>query len=207
MSLDEHHALPDSLTVRYIEVRVGKDGFRTQHLHIVTTLLDPETDSAESIAELYHDRWHVELDLDSIKTTLGLDILRGQTPHMMRLEFFVGLLAYNLIRLTILNSATAAADAGVALRSDGTTVTPRTISFTAAKNMLATSLLLVHTLDVATHTHTADLLRLATRRVGHRPNRVEPRVLKRQQKAYPHPKEPRCELRKKLCEHHALVVI
>ena len=199
MSLEEHRALPDSLTVRYIEVRVGKNGFRTQHLHIVTTLLAPETDPRESLIELYHDRWHVELDLRAIKTTLGLDILRGQTPHMMRLEFFVGLLAYNLIRLYILNSAATA---------DDPTVTPRNISFTMAQNMIATSLLLIHFMDAAASlTHTSDLLRrLATHRVGHRLNRVEPRVLKRQQKAYPHPKEPRSELRKKLCKHHALVV-
>jgi len=107
--------------------------------------------------------------------------------------------AYNLIRLHILNSAATA---------DDPTVTPRNISFTAAKTTIATSFLLIHHLDAsAAHPHiAASLRRLATHRVGHRPDRVEPRVLKRQQKAYPHPKEPRRELREKLCQHHALVV-
>ncbi|MBP5974043.1 hypothetical protein HW132_15160 [Brasilonema sp. CT11] len=31
-------------------------------------------------------------------TTLGMEILRGKTPHMVRKEIYVYLLAYNLLR-------------------------------------------------------------------------------------------------------------
>jgi hypothetical protein len=48
---------------------------------------------------LYGRRWHVELDVRHIKTTLGMETLRCRTPEMVRKELWVDLLAYTLIRL------------------------------------------------------------------------------------------------------------
>ena len=188
MSVEEYRDVPDILSVRLTEVCVREKGSRVRHLHVVTTLLDTDDVSAETLADLYKKRWHVELDLRSIKTMMGLDILRGKTPHMMRLEFFVGLLAYNLIRLTILNSAAV---------SDGV---PRAISFTAAKILITTdwSLMLLMP-SAATHPYLiANLRELKKHRVGHRGARCEPRVIKRRPKAFPRLQEPRESLRKKL---------
>ena len=42
--------------------------------------------------------WLVELDIRSIKCSLGMDVIRGKTPEMVRTEFWSCLLAYNLIR-------------------------------------------------------------------------------------------------------------
>ncbi|MGH8158090.1 MAG: hypothetical protein ACREPQ_08220 [Rhodanobacter sp.] len=52
--------------------------------------------------------WNIELDLRNIKATLGLDRLVCKTPSMNEKQWQVGLLAYNLIRLLMLRSATLA---------------------------------------------------------------------------------------------------
>lgn len=48
----------------------------------------------------------VELDLRHLKTTLGMDILRCQTPSMSRKEIYVFLLAYNLLRSLMWSAGT-----------------------------------------------------------------------------------------------------
>ena len=90
--------LPDELTVRLVEIVVAVPGFRTQKLVLVTTLLDAPTYSAEALGQLYFRRWAVELFFRDIKSTLGLDVLRCQTPAMVRKEIVMHALAYNLIR-------------------------------------------------------------------------------------------------------------
>ena len=90
--------LPAELTVRLVEMVVAVPGFRTQKLVLVTTLLDASTYSATVLGELYFRRWAVELCFRDIKTTLGLDVLRCQTPAMVRKEIVMHALAYNLIR-------------------------------------------------------------------------------------------------------------
>ena len=57
------------------------------------------------IARLFRLRWHVELDLRNIKTSLRLDDLRGKTPEMVRREIWVHWLAYNLIRKVMAQAA------------------------------------------------------------------------------------------------------
>ena len=47
---------------------------------VITTLLDPVTYSREDLAELYYRRWSVELYFRNIKTTMGMDNLRGKSP-------------------------------------------------------------------------------------------------------------------------------
>jgi len=194
MSVEEYRDVPDTLSVRLSEVCVREKGFRVRHLHVVTTLLDTDDVSSKSLANLYKKRWHVELDLRSIKTMMGLDILRGKTPHMMRLELFVGLLAYNLIRLTILNSAAVA---------DGA---PRNISFTAAKILITTDWSIMLFLpSTALYPYLMSNLRALTKHcVGHRGGRLEPRVVKRRPKAFPRQQEPRESLRKKLVVDYAI---
>ena len=90
--------LPAELTVRLVEIVVAVPGFRTQKLVLVTTLLDAQTYSAEALGQLYFRRWAVELFFRDIKTTLGLDVLRCQTPALVRKEIVMHAIAYNLIR-------------------------------------------------------------------------------------------------------------
>ena len=98
--LDEatYAALPATLTIREVRVRVAIPGFRTKVLVAATTLLDAEEMPRADVALLYRLRWYAELDLRALKQTLQMDVLRGQTPEMVRKEISAHLLAYNLIR-------------------------------------------------------------------------------------------------------------
>ena len=112
--------MPASIQVREVLVHVHQPGFRTESLVVVTSLTDAEQITKDDIAELYRQRWLAELDLRAIKVTMGMDVLRCQSPDMVRREIWTCLLAYNLIRQTMLEAA---------LQSERS---PRQLSFTAA---------------------------------------------------------------------------
>jgi len=92
-----HPELPDPLQVR--AVRYQRQGFRPQTL--LTSLLEPATYPAAEIAELYHERWELELGFDEIKThTLEREeALRSRAPERVRQEVWGLAIAYNLLRL------------------------------------------------------------------------------------------------------------
>jgi hypothetical protein len=98
LSKEEWSGMPDTLTVREITVTVEVPGFRSTNLIIVTTLLDHKAYPKEAIIDLYRKRWAVELYLRDIKIALGMDILRCKTPDMVEKELWMHAIAYNLIR-------------------------------------------------------------------------------------------------------------
>ena len=154
---------------------VGQPGFRTESLVVVTTLTDAEARiTKDDVAELYHYRWLAELDIRAIKITLGMDILRCKTPKMVRKEMWACLLAYNLIRQTMLQSAQKAG------------MLPRALSFTAAVQSVAASWMVIVLSDDALATRLIDASSpsLAEHVVGTRPGRVEPRAVKRRPKPH-----------------------
>ncbi|MDR1535624.1 MAG: transposase, partial [Planctomycetota bacterium] len=51
--------------------------------------------SAEALADLYFQRWQVEVDFRHIKITMQLDVCRGKSPDVVEKEFWVHVLAYN----------------------------------------------------------------------------------------------------------------
>src|SRR5262249_49120857 len=106
MDEETYNQIPETMEIRQVRVRIGKPGFRTQVLDIATTLLDPEMYTKPDLAALFRQRWHAELDLRSIKIVLGLDMLRCKTPEMVRKEFWMGLLGYNVIRALMVQAAT-----------------------------------------------------------------------------------------------------
>src|SRR5260370_42039477 len=81
---------------------------RTGVVVVVTTLLDPKETSREDVALLYRVRWFAELDLRALKQTLQMDVLRGQSPEMVRKEVWAHLLAYNLLRQLLAEAARGA---------------------------------------------------------------------------------------------------
>jgi hypothetical protein len=90
--------LPAHLDVRVVEIQVEVPGFRTHKVVLVTTLLDDQQFSACELGRLYFRRWAIELFLRDIKQTLGMDVLRCQSPAMVEKEIVMHALAYNLIR-------------------------------------------------------------------------------------------------------------
>jgi DDE family transposase len=188
MDQETYDRLPASLEVREVQVQVQQPGFRTEFLVVVTTLLDAEEYAKEDIAELYHRRWLIELDIRTLKITLGMDVLRCQSPDMVRREIWTCLLAYNLIRQTMLEAA---------LQTDRS---PRELSFTAALQKIAAAWAVLSTAEDSLLVSLIDALLtdLTTHRVGNRPNRVEPRKIKRRPKSQELLTEPREQARAKL---------
>lgn len=97
--------LPEMFLLRQIKVTIDQPGFRSSCFHIVTTLLDAKKYSARKIADLYFQRWNVELYFRDIKTSMGMDILRCKTPDMVRKEILMYFIAYNSIRCLMLEAA------------------------------------------------------------------------------------------------------
>ena len=190
--LDEaaYRALPASLEVRELEVRVPQAGFRTRRLVVVTSLTDAAEFAAAELAAAYRARWHAELDLRSLKVTLGMDVLRCQSPAMVRKEVWAHLLAYNLIRAVM---ARAALDLGCP---------PRWLSFTGALQALTAfaERLLEARGEKARALHGWLLIVIGSHQVGDRPDRTEPRARKRTPKHYPKLDRPRDEVRKQMAK-------
>ena len=177
--------LPDRLVVREVRVRVGQKGFRTRCLVVVTTLVDAAAVTAADLADLYRARWHAELDLRSLKVTLGMDVLRCKTPAMVRKEVWAHLIAYNLIRAVL---ARAALDLGGS---------PRELSFKGGVQAVRAfaDRLLGAAGTTADELYEWLLIVIGCHQVGDRPNRVEPRKRKRRPKHYPLLTQPRAQAR------------
>ena len=97
--VEEYAALPRLLQIRELAYRVRRPGFRVRSVTLVTTLLDPITYPAESLADLYHTRWGVETDLAHLKTTLGMDVLHCETEAGVLKEPAVFAVVDNLVRV------------------------------------------------------------------------------------------------------------
>ena len=188
MTREEFAAMPRAMTMRELRVRVGQRGFRTRSFVVVTTLLDPAAFPAEELGSLYRRRWHGELDIRSLKVAMRMDVLRCKTPAMIRKEFWAHLLAYDLVR---------GAMAGAAVRHG---VPPRELSFQGARQVLEAfrGELGRSSGSAATVLVAAASGAMASHRVGGRPDRVEPRVVKRRPKAYPRMQVPRAVARRRL---------
>ena len=188
MSREAFAALPRVLQMRELRVKVAKRGFRTKEFVVVTTLVDPKEYPREELAGLYRARWHVELDIRSIKQTMRMDVLRCRTPDLARKETWAHLLVYNLIRGVM---AEAARRHGLMPREISLQGARQTLkAFRTELNRVPAKVALV--LSAAVH------WAIAYHRVGDRPDRVEPRVVKRRPKPYPRMQVPRKLARKRL---------
>jgi hypothetical protein len=186
MSPEEYQTFPDFLVIREIRVEVSQNGFRTKQLIVVTTLCLHDEYPPQAIAELYRRRWAAELNLRSLKTHLQMEHLRCKQPHRVRNEVRMHLLAYNLIRGVM---ATSAIQSGRSLWE---------ISFKGTAQTLNQFLpMILGATDI--ETWIGNMLKaIASHVVGNRPNRAEPRVLKRRSKNYQLMNQPRSTLRKRL---------
>lgn len=175
-SREEWEALPDTLTLRQIKVTLKSKGFRVKSFYLVTTLLDPVESPAAELAELYLRRWEVELNFDDLKTTMGMDELRCKTPDMVEKELLMYFIAYNAARWMICKAAKQA-DAD-----------PMRISFKGALQELRNwegQLNHPKLTQQDKRKLIAELYRgIALKIVPLRPNRKEPRCLKRRPKPY-----------------------
>jgi Transposase DDE domain len=185
MDQETYEVLPATLTLREVRGTITTPGCRVEELTVVTTFLDAAVYTTEEILKLYHQRWHVEIDLRSIKTHMKMEVLSCKTPEMVRKEIWAHLLAYNLVRKVMAQAA------------EEHDVTPRQLSFAGAVQTLNAfrTLLLTAGDDALPELSDRILAAIASHRVGNRPNRVEPRKIKRRPKGYSRLLKPRAEER------------
>jgi len=188
MDEEAYASLPDTLTLREVRGRVGAAGCRVRELTLVATLADPAAWAKDEIVGLYGERWNAEVDLRSMKTHMGMDVLTCRTPEMVRKEVWAHLLAYDLVREVMAQAA----------REHG--VTPRRLSFLGAVQTLeAFRPLLLAVMEADLPGLIGRILAaIAAHRVGNRPNRYEPRKVKRRPKAYTRLTRPRAVERAEL---------
>jgi DDE family transposase len=188
MDKETYAAIPTTLTVREMRIKVNKPGYRVKEIVAATTLCDGDCYSKEEVMDLYHERWHVELDIRAIKSTLGMEMLRCKTPFMVNKEIWTYWLAYNLVRKV---SVQAALECGMH---------PRQISFTATKQAVleAWEQMTLGCSEKRQALARALLTALGKEEVGDRPDRCEPRAVKRRPKPHPLLTKPRKEARAEL---------
>ena len=163
MTQAQYDAAPDTLIIREL-----KTGGKV----LITTLLSPKQASKKQLKTRYKDRWHVELDLRNIKTTLGMEKLSCKTPQMIEKEMWVYFLAYHLIRLLMAQAATL---------SD---LLPRQMSFKHTVQLWLAWCQQPYALNInGGQAHLFVLIAQVT--VGNRPGRIEPRAVKRRPKPFP----------------------
>lgn len=99
------NTIPDYIAVRILKVCVPVPGFRTRVIFLSTDLLDSKLFPASALADLYRRRWEVELFFRHIKTDMHMDVLRCLSPDMIRRELNMHMIAYNMIRVLMLQAA------------------------------------------------------------------------------------------------------
>ena len=182
-----YHRLPDSIQIRHVRYSVEQPGFRTRKIILATTLVDAKLYTADELANLYRRRWQAELHLRSLKTHMQMEHLRCKRPDTVRKEYYTHLLAYNLIRGLILEAALAAG------------VSPHQLSFKGAMQSLNTFLgTVIADSSNAHRLYTALVWMIGTHRVADRPDRVEPRLVKRRPKPHKLLQVPRHVARRRL---------
>jgi hypothetical protein len=169
MSKQEWAAAPEWITVREVRRSVWVGGVRRM-ITLVTTLTAPKKFPAKELVKLLGERWLIEVDLRSLKTTMGMENLKCRSVEGVRKELAMYLIVYNLVRLRMLRAAARQK-------------TPLArISFADALACLRYG-----------SDPEADL-----KLNPHRPGRSEPRVVKRRPKAYPKMSKPRATLRRQI---------
>jgi hypothetical protein len=167
--------MPAQLTVRVIRFKLCSPGYRPESVTLVTTLLDPQQYPAQDIARLYARRWKIELWFRDIKTSMGMEVLRCKSPRMVHKELEMCFIAYNLIRCLMVQAGACNDVALDRLSFKGTVDSVRQFSMAIAqaRSKKKQTQLILELLEV-----------IARDQVPDRPDRIEPRAVKRQPKAY-----------------------
>ena len=164
-------SVPISHPAFIYSLTLPRNGFRTKHLWLVTTLVDPRRYPAADIADLYRQRWVAELFLRDIKSTLGMDVLRGKSPAVVLRELTLFWIAYNLIRSLIAAAASPA-------------LPPTRFSFKSTLSLLLAWLPAFSRFSPPPSLRNALLASIARCLLPFRTSRSHPRARKRRPKSY-----------------------
>jgi hypothetical protein len=192
MSAEEYGAFVPEIELRVCAVRDdprvhvrSHNASRADRIRLLTTETTGEIRRAD-LGALYRRRWDIEVDIRSFKIDLGADILRCQTSEMLEKELWMTVLTYNAVRALMADAA------------QPNNLHPRQLSFKGALQAIQAfgpMLDRAHAQDqpnLIHRLHTA----IASHIVGNRPDRIEPRAVKRRPKPHNLLSVPRDRARK-----------
>jgi hypothetical protein len=185
MTPEAYAEVPDTMMVREFEIEIENRKGEGEKAVVISTATDPTIPQKE-LSDLYWRRWNCELDIRSIKHSLQMDVLRCKTPEMIRKEIWCHLLAYNLLRGTMVESAK---------RND---VLPRQLSVKGAMQAVESFTPAMMAIDGNPAIYEAMLATVSAHRVGNRPGRQEPRFKKRRPTWKEYMTIPRSKSRRRL---------
>jgi hypothetical protein len=187
MSQQQFDSLPEQINLRMLRLHISAPGFRTRTIVLVSTLLDSKLYPCQALAELYRRRWAIELFFRDIKTTMNMEILRCQSPAMIEKELAMHIIAYNLLRTLMLEASICYHVPLDRISFKGTVDTLRQwspiIASLQSKPKRQSSLI------------AAMLWVIASDQVPLRPNRREPRAVKRRPKPFQLLNKPRHKMK------------
>jgi len=186
MSALQWLGLPPQMTVRALKGSCYQKGFRVRQVTLVTTLMDPQLYPAQEILQAYLRRWRLEMCLDDLKTTLNMDMLPSRSPEMVQKELYMRLIAHNLIRCVVAQTAIEHSVALERISFKGTLDALRQFSQAMAQ---------ARSKKKRRQLWDQLLKTLATDLVPDRPGRREPRAIKRKKNKYPRLNLPRHRFR------------
>lgn len=163
MSIEDYKSAPKSLRLRLIKVN---------GVLYITTLTSKKYHKKE-LAKLYCERWNIEVNLRSIKTFMSMEELHCKSPEMVKKEITAHFIAYNVIRLVMVKSATFKG------------CQPNELSFMNAMNQIEAFWVYMMLSDKPYMLWLAMLNAVSSIKIGKRPGRFEPRVVKKRPKSFP----------------------
>lgn len=185
LTQQEWAALPGALNIRLVKYRCAGRGQSQREIVLATTLLDGKLHDAADVAGVYEKRWHIELKIRDIKTTLGMEDFNVRTPEMAHKTLAMLMIAYNLIKATSQEAAIASGHDLGALGFKG--VLDILVSYVGNYR------------GHHRHAHKRAALHatlvqiISTKLIDERPGRQEPRAVKKRPKPFPVLTSPRSE--------------
>jgi Transposase DDE domain len=182
--LREDSSLPKTIVVRMIQTTAKMEG-RRESFWIVTSLLDPKKYPAAEVVSWQKKRWKIETLIEEMKLWLGVDILRSKSTEGICKEIYARIMGLNLIHWLILKAARK-------YRQE-----PDRLSVSSALRLAASYSLKMSTAPAwqLRLLYEQLLERIARAKVTYRPDRLEPRMKKREPRNYPRLKITRSEWR------------
>jgi putative transposase len=187
MSAEEYDDYPEEIEVR--EVDLTKETGSKKNFVVVTTMTKPNEFSKNQLAKMYKNRWKIEVALRDLKSTFSLQHLNAKKPKTIELLIWVHILAYNILMWHMLNAAD----------QEGIEHDQMSVKNAARLVEVYTPLILSSKIKDVPEIMREMYHQMSLVRVGKRPDRHEPRAVKRRPKPHAKLKESRSAWRERRC--------
>lgn len=166
--------LPDKITARLTSYHVNGKQYR-----VLSSLTDPLRYPYDELTEVYTQRWEIELGFREMKQGLhqSKHTLRSKKPDMVKQELWGLLLAYNLVRMVMIDATEETPD-----------IPPSRLSFTLSMRQVVTFFITIPIRSASKlpehYTYLIDTLKQCIL-PDRRPDRAYPRAVRKKPCKYP----------------------